>query len=156
MAAYASLANVQALLAKWPISATSKPTQTEVESFISSIAAEIDIVLAAAGVNVPVATPATFLVWLTQVNAYGAAALASAAMFPADAGTGPAGTPLSPTLRRFYESGLAALKDGSGIPPDAPRTSSGVMMSTYLTENPDVEVEDGAIAEPWFKREQVF
>lgn len=153
--AYAALADVQALMPKWTINDSSTPTQTQVSGFIDDIAAEIDTVLSAQGLTVPVATPASFVAFLAMLNAQGAAALAVAGMFPSQAQADPVGTPLAAFLQKQYERGLARLVKGEAIPEGAAR-SDIVTMRGYLDQNPDEEVELGDIAEPWFTREKVF
>lgn len=109
--AYAAITDVQALCPQRPTySSTTKPTSTQVEGFITSIASEIDTALAGRGLTVPVTTPAEFLAYVTHINALGAASLAERAMFPA--AVGPGATPSSAVLWKQYQDGLKYLKEG--------------------------------------------
>jgi len=153
--AYAASSDVQELIAQFTISGTSKPTSTQLTDIIAQIAGEIDTVLGARGITVPVTTPAHFLVRLEALNAYGAAAGTLKSMFP-DA-TGADETPAYAFWERRYRDGLAELKDGTGIPDGVIGSTAGyVAPSTYLTRNPDVEEDLGDIAEPFFTRSKVF
>ncbi|MDD4986953.1 MAG: hypothetical protein PHQ43_14490, partial [Dehalococcoidales bacterium] len=78
--AYCQLSDVQELVPKFPISTTTTPTQTQVESLIAKIAVEIDAVLEAQGFTVPIKAPANFVLWLETLNALGAAARAMQGM----------------------------------------------------------------------------
>lgn len=152
--AYAALSDVQALLPKWVYDGTSKPTSTQVTTIINQISAQIDSILRSLGHAVPVTTPSDFLDYLKQTNAIGAAALIVAGQFPAESGA--ASTSLGEQLQKNYEGRLQELKDGSVIPPDLAKAGTRVKAETYLTKNPDEEVDLGDIAEPWFKREKTF
>lgn len=153
--AYASAADVANLHAKFPTSATSKPTTTQAGFIIVDISNEIDVALAAQGVSVPVTAPQYFVDWLGILNAYGAAAAILKSMFP-DA-TGAAESPAYAFWEKRYQEGLASLRDGSGIPPEIVGSGSNyVRPTTYLTENPDEEYDLGEIGEPFFTRDKVF
>lgn len=155
--AYAALTDVQGLVAKFPITPTSKPNETQVGTIITGIAAEIDTAIANAGYAVPVASPASFLEYLTLLNAYGAASAAIRSIFADKTGSaeGFEGG-IEAYYAAQYAKGLASLRDGSGIPPGVSTTSASIGPSTYFTRNPDAEEDLGDIAEPFFKRETVF
>jgi hypothetical protein len=106
--AYCLIADVSGLLAQRTFSATTKPTITQVNTFISDIAAEIDTALLSRGLTAPATTPTDFVTHLKQVNAMGAAALAEQAMFPEAGGMG--STPNSKRLWEMYQAALKALK----------------------------------------------
>lgn len=112
--AYCTITDVQALNAQRTYSATTKPTTTQVTALIAQIATEIDAVLAAKGYTIPVATPTTFVTFLATVNAYGAGALAEAAMFPETSEMG--STPHWKVLQAKYDAWLKLLIDGGVIP----------------------------------------
>lgn len=152
---YCDEAAVESRMAKFPITATSKPNQTQVLSQIEDIGGEIDSALAARGVTVPVEGPPRFLRKLKALNAYGAAAGVLKSMFPDTVGADE--TPAYAFWERRYRDGMAELKDGSGIPDTVIGTTSGyVAPSTYFTNNPDTEVEDGDISGSFFTRAKVF
>ena len=153
---YAELSDVQALLAKFTVGGTTKPTVTQATAIIRDVSAEIDAALAGAGFAVPVTAPAWFVNYLGLVNQYGAAAAILKSMFPEAAGA----TEQTPAVYAFWESryqkALKALRDGSAIPPGLAAGSAQVTPSTYFTRNPDEEEDLGVIAEPFFKRSTVF
>lgn len=138
--AYAAITDVQALNAKrTTYSANTTPTAAQVTTFITNIAAEIDSVLAAAKTLTPVTAPASFVGFLLNLNALGAAALAETAQFPeVPSGAGDqASSPHSQRLWKMYQDGLASLKDGSAIDPLSACSSAEALAETYLTANPD-------------------
>ncbi len=152
--AYASLPDVQALIPKFSIDASTKPNTVQATGIVTQISAEMDSVVSGAGYAVPVATPAWFVDALKLLNCYGAAATILKAFFP-DA-TGPDETPAYAYFAQMYRDGLKRLSTGDGIPPDAPTSSGTVYPSTYFTRNPDAEESLGDIAEPFFTRNKVF
>lgn len=152
--AYATNAQVQQLLAQFTIGAGSSPTAAQVTDIIANVAGEVDVHLDAAGVAVPVATPAHFVDFLENLNAQGAASQVLKSMFP-DA-TGPGGVPAWKLFHDNYIRGLAAIDAGTAIPGAVATSAAHVAPSTYFTRNPDTEEDTGDIAEPMFKRDQVF
>jgi hypothetical protein len=153
--AYAAIADVQRLIAQWPLSNTSTPTTAQATAITDDTAAEIDARLASVGVTVPVTAPASFLRALALLNGYGAAAAILKSMLPG--ATGPDETPAYAFWEKRYQDGLAALISGDGtIPPDVIGSSSSVLPSTYLTENPDTELRIGRNAEPMFPVHKVY
>lgn len=153
--AYATLADVQGLLAKFTIDGSSTPTSTQATAIIDDINDEIDTLLASSGLLVPVTTPAYFVDMLGMLNAYGAAVLIAQAMLPDRAGATDPSTALYSVWDSRYRAAMARFAKGEGIPPDAPR-SGRLSPSTYFTRNPDAEETLGDIAEPTFTRSQVF
>ena len=154
--AYAALSDIQGLLAKFTISASSKPTDTQAGVIITDVSAEIDSVIAGRGYAVPVAAPAWFLNALKLLNAYGAAAAILRSMFPDRAGAGEGSAALETFYAEQYNRGLRRLATGDAIPPGLAAGSAQVTPSTYFTRNPDEEEDLGDIAEPFFKRSTVF
>lgn len=136
--AYADLTSVQGMNAhRTPYSASTKPTREQVEAFIDEIAGEIDSALSAQGIASPVASPAAFVLALRRLNSYGAAALAEMAQFP-EADRGQGSSAQGDRYWQMYKDGLKALRDGSGIPADAPTNSSGTLLTrSYGTDNLD-------------------
>lgn len=153
--AYATLDNVRALLSKFTIDANSAPSATEATTLIDQIDGEINTVLASVGVTVPVAAPAHFVSALAILNTYGAAVLVAQAMFPDRAGAAEGSAALYTVWDQRYRTGLAKLRDGSGIPPSV-AVGGRVHPSTYFTRNPDAEEDLGDIAEPTFTRTMIF
>jgi len=153
---YASLSDIQGLIAKFTISASSKPTDTQATTIITQVSAEIDSVLAGGGYAVPVTAPAWFLDALKLLNAYGAAAAILRSMFPDRAGAGETSAALEIFYASQYNRGLRRLASGESIPPGLAAGSAQVTPSTYFTRNPDEEEDLGGIAEPFFKRSTVF
>ena len=154
--AYAALSDVQGLLAKFTIGASSKPTDTQAGVIITDVSAEIDSVIAGRGYAVPVAAPAWFLNALKLLNAYGAAAAVLRSMFPDRTGGEDGSSALESFYAAQYNRGLRRLATGESIPPGLAAGSAQVTPSTYFTRNPDEEEDLGAIAEPFFKRSTVF
>jgi len=154
--AYAVFAEVQQLIAKWPLSTTTKPTTAQATDMIDQIAGEMDTAISSAGYAVPVTAPAHFLEALKLLNAEGTAMLVLKSMFPQRSGASE-GSPSEYALyARNYNDGLRRLQSGEGIPPDAATGAGSVAPSSYFTRNPDQEEDLGEIAEPFFKRNQVF
>ena len=152
--AYATEADVEALMAQVTISATTSLTSTELAIIIDDVAGEIDTALASQDVVVPVTAPTYVLNWLEGVNSMGATARALRSLFPDVAGMGE--QPAFAFWQRLYDNALKGIRDGSMIPPDLARSDTSVAPSTYLTRNPDDELDLGDIAEPFFKVGQVF
>lgn len=147
--AYCALSDVQALLPKFTLSATTKPNQTQVTQFLDDVTAEIDIYLARGGVGTPVTTPTTFVTWLRKVCQTGVAAMTLKAMFPDQ--VGPAETPAYAYFEKQYRDALKLMLDGDFISSIIGASSDLMDVSTYFTRNPDEEEELGEIAEPLFK-----
>src|SRR3972149_4389188 len=115
--AYAARSDVQGLIAKFTLGASSKPTDTQATTIIAQVSAEIDSVIAGAGYAVPVTAPAWFLDALKLLNAYGAAAAVLRSMFPDRAGAGEASAALEIFYASQYNRGLRRLASGESIPP---------------------------------------
>jgi len=138
--AYCALIDVQALNARrnnnTVYGASTVPTATQVTALIVQIAAEIDTILAAQSIATPVTAPASFVSFLLNLNARGAAALADMAAFPESDG-GPGASTHGQTLWKLYQQGLDGLKDGTAIDPAVSDSGQEPTAETYLTENPD-------------------
>lgn len=145
---YATEVKVEGNIAQHTIDGTSAPTSAQLTVIIEDVDGLIDSCLASQGVTVPVTTPAHFLDFLEGLSAAGASARALKSKFP-DA-TGPGETPAYSYWQKIFDNGIMGLKDGSLIPNDAVKGSL-IAPSTYLTINPDTEVDLGDIAEPIFK-----
>jgi hypothetical protein len=131
--AYCTITDVRGKNPKQTYSASSTPTQTQVEQFITDIAVEIDNVLQSLGYAIPVTTPANFVNHLKQVNANGAAALADMAMFP----DSPEGTsPYGKQLYSIYQKQLAALRNGE-IPADLSQETGSSPVASYYSKMTD-------------------
>jgi hypothetical protein len=155
--AYADLADVQALMAQITIDGSSRPTSTQVTNvIIPQVSAEIDGVLAARGLTVPVTTPAYFLEALTLLNAMGSAAAVIRSMKPVKAGASEGSASYEAFYADWYQKGLRRLESGTGIPDGLATSGAGVGPSTYFTRNPDEEEDLGDIAEPFFTRGMSF
>lgn len=156
---YADLDDVRGLLAKSLSNGTDfgdagAPTEVQAEAIIASVSAEIDVVLAARGITVPVTEPAYFLSSLLPVNAHGAAARILRSWFP-DA-VGPGEQPAYAYWQALYDGAIEAMKDGSMIPPGAPTSGQRVVAATHLTEYPDEDPDLGEQANPAFTRGKVW
>ena len=151
---YAVIADVQGVIPKWILDGSSTPSNAQATAIIDAVSEEIDTVIAARGITVPVAAPAHFLAGLVMLNVYGGAARVLRAMFP-DA-TGPGETPAYAYWEKQYDEGIAGLKNGSAIPASVEAAGVYVDPSTYFTRNPDTEEDLGEIAEPTFRRGMTF
>lgn len=151
MAVYTTLAKVQGMLPAFTLDGTSVPTSTQAQVLIDEVAAEIETVLAGAGVTVPVTTPDYFVTRLSILNAYGATAAILKAAYPE--ATGPGENPAYAFWESRYKMGLAALRKGEDVPLDQVQAGP----STYFTRNPDEEEILGDLAgDHKFKIDQVF
>jgi hypothetical protein len=128
---YCAIADVQGLLAQRVFGASTKPTTTQVNTFISDVSSVIDTVLQARGLTTPVTTPTDFVTHLKQVNAIGAAAHAEQAMYPEAGGVG--STPNSKRLWEMYQAELKSLRED-----DLPISIAEGLPGGYATTHPGV------------------
>lgn len=148
--AYCAIADVRALNPQRTYSATSKPSTTQVEGHIDDIAGQIDTVLKGRGLTTPVTTPAAFVTYLEQVNAYGAAALAEMGMFPEAGGVG--ATPQGDRLWKLYSQAMKYLQSG-----DLPSAIQSGDPASFFTEHPITEpTEDYDWRKPKFGKDKEF
>ena len=155
--AYATSAEVQAAIAKFTITSTTKPTSSQLTTILAEIDGYIDSILSAKGIAVPITAPAHFTQALQSIGVAGTAARVLKSMFPDAVGADE--TPAYAYWQARFDDGIKALVDGSLIPDDPlviGTTSGYVAPSTYLTNNPDEEVDLGTIGEPFFTRGKVF
>lgn len=149
--AYCTITDVQALNPKRTYDTSSTPTQTQVESLVTQISNEIDSILSARGLTVPVTTPDHFVAHLKQVNAYGAAALAEMAMFPEATGLG--ATTHGSELWRIYRDMRDKLEKGE-LPVSV---EGGAGPRGFFEQHPITEpTEDYEWREPKFKKNKEF
>lgn len=154
--AYAVIADINRLIAKFAPTATSAPTLTQATELITEIDNEVNVALSSVGVNVPVTAPAYFLDWLGLAVAYGAAAAILKSMFPQSAGTSDANPSIPAFWERRYRDALKQIRSGDAIPDEITAGGLYAAPSTYFTRNPDEEEDLGNIAEPTFKAGMVF
>lgn len=110
--AYCDIGDVQGQNPKrGDYSASTLPTSTQVEEYITQISNTIDSTLAGRGLSVPVTSPDYFVDALRLLNAQGAGALAELAMFP-EAPDTPGGSPHGTRLWQMYQAGLKQLREG--------------------------------------------
>ncbi len=131
--AYCTSTEVGNLNPKRTYGASTTPTNTQVDALITQVAVEIDAILEAQGYTVPVTAPANLLNFLKYVNAYGAAYLAEAGMFPETAEPGE--TAHWQMLKKIYDNYIKMLQEGKipGIALDSPSES----VASYYTEMSD-------------------
>lgn len=154
--AYASVSDVTARLGRFDApGGSTQPSETEVEAMLDEMSGELDAILATRGVATPVTTPTSFVDWLGSVVAAGVTAQALAIRFPNDLGSEGAGWAVAYWTDR-WDKGVAGLKDGSMVPPELADSASRILPSSYLSDNPDAEVDIGDIAEPHFKNGKVY
>lgn len=147
--AYATIADVETLIGRYPVDTTTTPTEAQAATILSGVENEVNSAIGGAGYAVPVAAPSEFVGALKMLVMVGTASALLRSMFP-DATDG-----AEVSAFRFwydwYTRGLKALMDGSGIPPDVATNSATVYPSTYFTKNPDTEEDFGTLAESLFK-----
>ncbi len=155
MAQYANLKDVQTLIPKINMGATTSPTAVEVDKILVSTSSEIDSRLAAQGYTVPATSPDGFLTYLGLVCSYGAAAAILKGLFPDAVGAGE--SPAYAFWEKRYQAELQRLESGVAIPTTL-SAGSGLKPRTYLTEHPDLtdDVDLGTAGEPFFNRRQVY
>lgn len=154
MATYVEVSDVKAIIAAFDVGRETNPDRLEADTIVIDTDAEINSVLDAAGLSVPVTTPSHFVDWLKALNKYGAAAAILKSMFPDAAGPGE--TPAYAFWEARYRNALKMFAKGQGIPDSATKGGGDLNPSTYLTRNPDVEEDLGDIAEPRAKMGRVF
>ncbi len=152
--AYATITQLQGLLAKFTLSTTTTPTTAQATEILSQVSQEVDVALASKGVAPPVASPSYFVDWLEHVNCYGAAAQVLKSAFPGSRGQ--AEEPAYAYWQKLYDQSMKGIKDGSMLPPGLTANDSYVAPSTYFTRNQDEEEDLGDISEPLFKTGMVF
>lgn len=151
--AYCAITDVEALNPqRGAYGASTKPTSTQVTGFMTYVSDEMDSILGARGVTVPVTAPAEFLSHLKQVNAYGAAALAEQAMFPEAVGT-PGGSPHGQWLWTVYKRMTDRLEKGA-LPVDTAATDGP--RSFFERETGDEPTEDREWRRPRLPRDKEF
>jgi hypothetical protein len=145
---YCTVTDVQAVNPKRVYDATTTPTLTQLGTFITTIAAEVDTVLQGRGFATPVTaanTTAEFLAFLLALNARGAAAMAEQAMFPESKGM--MAVPAAQVLWKQYQEGLKWLKEG---PLPAGTVGEALPFSFFEKEGAG-EVEPGKDEQAWAK-----
>ncbi len=65
--AYATIAQLQSHIQELTFSGSSKPTTTEVNNWLDEVSDEMDVKMRAAGVTVPVTTPANAMHYLERI-----------------------------------------------------------------------------------------
>jgi len=151
--AYAAETDVEALLAKWPITTATQPNSTQTALLIEQVDDRIDALLAGHGIVVPYVAgsgngEAAFAGFLKATCAQGAAVLVLASMFP-DQDGGDHGS--LATLKELFEAALAQLADGTVIP-QVVMAAVAVHPSSFNTRSPDDDEHMGDRADPAFKR----
>ena len=145
--AYASVSDVTARLGRFDApGASTQPSETEVETMLHEVSGAVDAILASRGVATPVTAPTSFVDWLGGVVAAGVTAQALAIRFPNDLGSEGAGWAVAYWTDK-YDKAVAGLKDGSMVPPELTDSSSRMVTSTYLTDNPDTEVDLASVSD---------
>jgi len=154
--AYCARTDVEMKTRRWMptgFTTTTKPKAADVEQFVTDIAAEIDAILAADGITVPV-TNATAVAYLKHLNVLGAAALTADVLFPQATGEGE--TPAGAKFEKRYQDGLARLESGDNpvalILSQAADTGGRAPISHYT----EMSSSDQELTEPHFTRDMEF
>lgn len=132
--AYCTSTEVGNLNPKRTYGAATTPTSTQVSALIDQVAVEIDAVLEAHGYTVPVTSPTNLVAFLKYVNAYGAAYLAEAGMFPETAEPGE--TAHWQMLKKVYDNYLKMLMEGN-IPASLGIAEESANAASYYTQMDD-------------------
>ena len=148
---YCILDDVRALVPRETLDGSSTPSSTQVGTFIVDVAAEIDSVLKARDLTVPVTEPTDFVTHLKRVNAHGAAAHAMMGMYPAPAG--PAGSTHGQALWSMYQQMLKALRNDP-LPYDTHMDGPGP--KSMHSENVEEPRETEQWRVPGFRKNMVF
>lgn len=151
---YAAASDLTRYLGKYAafFTATSVPSNADAQQFLDSVAGEIDAALSGRGIPVPVTlatAPQSFLDFLEETNAIGAAAQIVAALFPQAAG--PASSTYQDFLDRQYEQRLVSLRRGEGVPDVVSPSGGGSMARSFWTTHPYDDA--GNEREPAFTRD---
>jgi hypothetical protein len=121
------------------------PTSTQVDTFRTQIAAELDMHLGSVGYVVPV-VDATFAVWLSLAESEGVAAMVLKAFAP-ESVVSENGGPVIPAYAFWelrYRASLKAIDDRK-ISSETAATTGTNLARTYLTDNPtNNPFEDGS------------
>jgi len=124
---YCTTTDVQAINASHVFSASTKPTTTQVNTFIDMVAGELDAILSSRSLSVPVTSPESFVEYLKLVNAVGAAAMAESAMNP----SANKGSSHATRLEARYQTMLSILRT------EAISTILTLRPWSYASENTD-------------------
>lgn len=145
MSSYATLADVQAFIPQWRIDSTTRPSSTEVSSFITRVSARLDSIAAAQGYLVPV-TGADSLDLLKSVCLSGSAWYVGRTLFPQD-------STVWIDYANEYRDMILALGKGELALNDAP-SSPGDAPLTVLNGNLDAAA--ASAMQPFFTRAMQF
>lgn len=132
--AYCDLDDVKALNPQREYGHDDNPDSSQVGALIEQVAVEIDAVLESQGYTVPVTEPANLVNFLKYINAYGAAYLAEAGMFPETAEPGE--TAHWQMLQKRYDKYLKMLEEGR-IPQALGTSTASFGVGSLYTEMED-------------------
>lgn len=140
----------------WPPAGGNPPTLADGIEFADQASGQLDAILSGRGITVPVAAPPSFVEHMRDLAAIYAAALISAALFPQ--AQGPSSTTHHEFLLGIWKDGLAALREGDGIPDDVARAGTSLPTSVWTTHagSKGKDLDDGAdgnTTDPVFRRD---
>lgn len=145
---YATNTQVQGLVGRSfasGFSASTVPTDTQVDTFRSMIYGEVNMHLSAVGYVTPISTPTDFTAWLSLVEGEGVAAMVLKAFAP-ESVVSDSGGPVIPAYAFWesrYKAALKAIDDRTVDSESAAMT--GGLARAYLTDYPDNDPwQDGA------------
>lgn len=147
--AYADLAKVQGLIAKFVIGPSSTPNIDQANEIIDSIGREIDVALNGSGVTTPITVPTYFVSYLADLNAWGAAADILKSML---SGARDGDNPAYQFWLDKYRQAMTGIRDKSGLPQEI-LVESGTLYvapSSFLTNNVDQPLQYGNAQSPMF------
>src|SRR4051812_2701295 len=126
MSSYCTITDVNNLVPQSPFTATTTPTQTQVETYITQVSSRTDATLSNIGYVTPVTTGTAALALLREAVAWGALGLAMQSRITAIAPDQAVGLSV---WTKQYNQWLQALADNTNPfeLPDAPRNSKAVI-----------------------------
>lgn len=134
-------------------SATTKPTVTQINAFITVANAKVDSSLAAAGYEVPAGAGATVYPVLRDLEALYVAARAHAAVLSAR--LGPDDRPKAFVFKKMFEDGMRELLSSDLTMAGLTRASTGTLYAGGISKDDKETYEDDTDrVEPRFKRDQ--
>jgi hypothetical protein len=157
---YAAVSDVSALVPFITISASSKPSTSQVQGYLDDCSQMIDAALSSRGVAVPITAPATFLADLKALCALGGAGKVLVGTYPQ--GAGPNAMSGRPTYWKDFLDRLEEFRRGLGIPVALTLSEHNNAPRGYFTDNNAIGVTDATDAwgdtidsNPAFTREKL-
>lgn len=126
--AYTTRTRVEALMRRLvnmtggSFDASSRVTSEDVQDWIDTHTAQVDVALSAQGYTVPITEPASYLKWLDKLVSEGVAATLLKSFFQLEGKAESA----SDQYEQRWRDGLKAIMDGSMVPPSIGSTAGAI------------------------------